>query len=282
MRKASFTLILVSLLGSACEKENTGQPPGPNLPVVEGMIEENGYPLVMLSSNPAHFAGSLPPANAASWIHNAVVTVSNGPQTQQLREYRLTDAAGRAFWAYTVDTAGLPYAFRGETGKSYTLTIESEGKKLHAITTIPVRRLRLDSVWWAAGKAGLMARFTGSQQGPSYARYFTARNGEDYRPGMHPLSAQSTGNSTFAIRLRTAPAGSGALAYANFGSGDTVSLKFCNVDHRTYDFFRSAGSAWEAGEDPLGPSVRTTGNVSGGYGYWGGYSVTYERIIIPK
>lgn len=31
MRKASFTLILVSMTGSACEKGQTGQPPGPTI-----------------------------------------------------------------------------------------------------------------------------------------------------------------------------------------------------------------------------------------------------------
>ncbi len=275
MRKASFTLILISMISSACEKEQTGQQQGPNLPVVEGIIEENGYPMVVLTRNQAYFSGSTTSNDDGNWIGDAVIYVSNGPQTQQLREYRLTDAAGRAFRAYTVDTARLRDAFRGETGKSYTLTIESEGKKLTAITTIPARSLQLDSAWWAPGKAGIMARLTGSTGQQAYARYFTARKGEDYRPGMHPLSSRS---GTFDLQLAEGP----GTAAGDYGKGDTVLLKFCNVDHRTYDFWFSAGRAWAEGMDPLGPGARATGNVSGALGYWGGYSVTYERIIIPK
>ncbi len=151
MRKASFTLVLITMIGSACEKGQSGQQPDTILPVVEGIIEENGYPMVMLSSNQAHFAGTLPPGNTSGWIHGALVSVSNGPQSQQLREYELTGADGQPFWVYTVDTARLSDAFRGETGKSYTLTIESEGKRLTAITTIPAHSLRLDSAWSASG-----------------------------------------------------------------------------------------------------------------------------------
>ncbi|WP_341835437.1 DUF4249 family protein [Chitinophaga pollutisoli] len=275
MRKASFTLILVSMIGSACEKEQTGQQPGPNLPVVEGIIEENGYPMVVLTRNQAYFSGNTAPADDETWIRDAVVSVSNGPQTQQLREYQLTDAAGRRFRAYTLDTARLRDAFHGETGKSYTLTIESEGRKLTAITTIPARSLLLDSAWWAPGKAGIMARLTGSTSQQAYARYFTARRGEDFRPGMYPLSSRT---GTFDLQL---PEGPGTYL-ADYGKGDTVLLKFCNVDHRTYDFWFSAGKALAEGKDPLGPGARATGNVSGALGYWGGYSVTFERIIIPE
>ena len=277
MRKASVTLILLYLMGSACEKEQTGQSTEENLPVVEGIIEENGYPMVMLSADPAYFAGTPAAGNAGEWVHGAVISVSNGPQSQILREYRLTDAAGRPFWVYTVDTAQLQHAFRGENGKSYTLTIRSEGKTLSAMTTIPAHRLRLDSAWW--GPAGLKARLTGNATG--YARYFTARNGGDYLPGMHPLSSETLGKGTIEVQLGEGMNRSGAPQGA-LAKGDTVWLKFCNVDHNTYDFWRSAGAAWAKGADPLGPATRAKGNVSNAKGYWGGYSVTYERIIIPK
>lgn len=279
MRKASFTLVLITMIGSACEKGQSGQStPETSLPVVEGIIEENGYPMVMLSGNQAYFAGDLPSGASGAWVHGAAVTVSNGPQSQRLREYRLSGKGGRDFWVYTVDTAQLPYAFRGETGKSYTLTIESGRKTMSAITTIPAHSLRLDSAWSASG--GLMVRLTGSPG--AYARYFTARNGGDYLPGMHPLSAGSLGQGTVEVALREGVDRSGSLPLGEWRKGDTVWLKFCNVDHRTYDFWRSTGYAWAEGEDPLGPEVRAQGNVSGARGYWGGHSVTFERIIIPK
>ncbi len=45
-----------------------------------------------------------------------------------------------------------------------------------------------------------MVRLTGAHG--AYARYFTARNGGNYLPGMHPLSAGSLGKGTVDIPLR--------------------------------------------------------------------------------
>ncbi len=280
MRKASFTLVLCSLLGPACEKEMTGQQPIPTLPVVEGIIEENGYPMVRITRNMQYFAGTLSLTLSDSWVHGAVVTVSNGPDTQQLREYRLTDGAGQPYWAYTADTAFLPLAFRGETGKSYTLTIESEGKRYQSITTIPANGLRPDSVWWSPAKGGLMATLSGTPGSGNYARYFTARNREAFLPGLHPLSSELHRNGTFEVMLTEGVDRSRTGLQEALRTGDTVQLKLCNVDHQTYDFWRSTGSAWAEGKDPLGPQVRAKGNVSGAHGYWGGYSLTIEQIIL--
>ena len=70
--------------------------------------------------------------------------------------------------------------------------------------------------------------------------------------------------------------------YGFFDKGDTVTLKFCNIDHSTYDIWRTADFAYSSAGNPFASPTRTLGNVKGALGYWGGYSITYRTIIIPK
>jgi hypothetical protein len=74
------------------------------------------------------------------FVHNAIVKISNGTDTILLPELSI-DTAGVTLSAY------LGLGMIGEEGKTYSLWIEAEGKKLSAVTTIPIS-VPLDSIWY--------------------------------------------------------------------------------------------------------------------------------------
>jgi hypothetical protein len=73
-----------------------------------------------------------------AFVHDAVIRISNGSKTHQLREYKQDLAGGYFSYTYTTDTADLASAFYGEFGKSYSLSIQVDGKEYTASTTIPL------------------------------------------------------------------------------------------------------------------------------------------------
>lgn len=294
MRKATVTLLLTAMLATACEKEITVDLQSKeDLLVVEGIIEDGRFPVVILSRSLNYFSRITPEQLTASFVHNARITVSNGTSTHQLREYKSDTTAGVILYFYTVDTAQLSTAFTGERTVSYTLKIEAEGKTMHATTTIPAASLKLDSMWWkkAEGKdsvtrARVLVKVTDPPERGNYVRYFTSRNGERFLPGLNSVfDDQVVNGTTFDVPVDAGVDKNQSIdfdTYGFFDRGDTVTLKFCNVDHSTYDFWRTADFAYTSTGNPFATPTRITGNVQGALGYWGGYGVTYRTIIIPE
>ena len=57
----------------------------------------------MLSKSLNYFSTISPEELSASFVHNAIVTVSDGSKTVQLVEYNYKDSGGFEFYYYTVD-----------------------------------------------------------------------------------------------------------------------------------------------------------------------------------
>ena len=68
-----------------------------------------------------------------------------------------------------------------------------------------------------------------------------------------------------------------------FKRGDTVTLKLCNIDKVTYDFWRTYEFSFQSIGNPFSSPTRILGNISNdALGYFGGYGAQYHTIIIPK
>ena len=122
-------VLLLSLLFAACDDGDIQPTPQQSL-VVEGWIENGEFPIVIVTK-------TLPISDDYQNMDNlfdhlvrwAKVTISDGENSVVL--------SGR----YD-DTYYPPYVYttsymRGELGKTYSLTVEYEGQKLTAQTTIP-------------------------------------------------------------------------------------------------------------------------------------------------
>lgn len=292
MRTISL-FIAASLLLSACEKDvSVNLQEQEQQLVVEGKIETGGYPQVVLSRSLGYFSAITPAQLLSSFVHKATVTVNDGSTTVQLKELNV-DTNGVRLYYYGIDTTRPSSAFKGERGKKYTLRIIADNKSYNAVTTIPAGGMRLDSAWWHHAGSGkdstkvrLWAKVTDPDLRGNYVRYFTKRNKGPYLATLNSvIDDQVVNGTTFEIPL---DAGINKNErpeldeYAFFRKGDTVLLKFCNIDKGTYDFWRTLDFAYTINGNPFASPVKIIGNIPGASGYWGGYTVAYRKVVIRK
>lgn len=293
MKIPGFTLILLILLVS-CERtidielDNVS----PKL-VVDGSIENNQPPIVFLSKSVGYFSQIDPQTLANSFVHQADVYVSNGQLTHKLKEYAENVAPGYTIYYYSIDSANLATAFIGELNKSYSLRIVSENQEYTATTRIPAITKRIDSVYWKPAppnnppeKVVLMIKATDPPGLGDYVRYFTKQNSDPFYPGLNSVyDDQVIDNSTYEIQVekgidRNVPLPDG---YAFFNKGDTATLKLCNIDKATYDFWRTMEFTYLSVGNPFSSPTRVLSNISNGaLGYFGGYAAQYRTVIIPQ
>ncbi|MBL7710774.1 MAG: DUF4249 domain-containing protein [Chitinophagaceae bacterium] len=261
--------------------------------VVEATIENGQPPVVYLTKSQAYFSQIDLSALANSFVRNAEVYVSNGTLTHKLKEYIIPAGGGLNFYYYSIDSANLATAFTGELNKQYSLRIIAEGKEYNAITTIPAITKRIDSLYWkqAPGsnppeKVAVMIKATDPPGLGDYARYFTKRNQEIFYPGLNSVfDDQIIDGSTYDIQVERGVERNGDIpeGYSFFDKGDTVTLKLCNIDKATYDFWRTMEFTYASVGNPFASPTKVSSNISnGGLGYFGGYAAQYRTIIIPR
>lgn len=293
-RYCSAMLILVILFVTSCEKgvDFKLEDVTPKL-VVEATIENGGAPIVWLSKSQAYFSQIDLTALANSFVRNAEVYVSNGTLTHKLKEYTLNVGPGINFYYYSNDPASPSTAFVGQLNKQYSLRVVAEGKEYTAVTTIPNITRRIDSVFWKPAPAGnppekvaLMMRGYDPPGFGDYIRYFTKRNSEPFYPGISSVfDDQVIDGSSYEVQVERGVDrnGSQAEGYTFFNRGDTVTLKLCNIDKATYDFWRTMEFTYLSVGNPFSSPAKVISNIrEGGLGYFGGYAVQFRTIIIPQ
>lgn len=287
--------LVMLVLFSGCEKVIDIQP-GELQPVlvVDGQIE-NGRPPVILLSNSINFFSTIDPSQFANaFVRNAKVSITDGTLAHQLREYAVPIAGGFNIYYYSIDTAQLNTAVFGQFGKSYLLTIEAGGKQYTSSTTIPLLTKTVDSLWWMApqrvtdsNNVVVMSRITDPPGYGNYIRYFTKVNNGEFLPGANSaFDDQIVDGTTYDIQVdqginRNDPPDFEEYGY--FKKGDTVTVKFCNTDKATYDFWRTLEFGYQSVGNPFSSPAKVLGNVSNGaLGAFCGYAVQYKTLIIPK
>lgn len=261
--------------------------------VVEASIENGQAPTVLLSRSLGFFSRIDPATLTNSFVHNAEVYVSNGSLTHKLKEYTLPLGGGLNFYYYSVDPASPSTIFAGELTKQYSLRIIAEGKEYTAITYIPDTTRRIDSLFWKPAPAGnpaekvaVMVRAYDRPGFGDYVRYFTKRNSEPFYPGLNSVyDDQIIDGSSYEVQVERGLDRNSDIAegYSFFNRGDTVTLKLCNIDRATYDFWRTLEFNYVSVGNPFSTPTRVMSNISGGaLGYFGGYAVQYHSLTIPR
>ena len=295
MKIIFLNIIVASVLFlSSCERgvEFKLDDVSPKL-VVEATIENGQAPVVYLSKSQGYFSKIDLNALAASFVRNAEVYVSNGTLTHKLKEYIVPVGGGYNFYYYSNDPSSPATAFIGELNKSYSLRIVSEGKEYTSATTIPNITRRIDSLFWKPappgnepGKVAVMVRAFDKPGLGDYVRYFTKRNSEPFYPGLASVyDDQVIDGSSYEVQVErgvnrneSQPEG-----YSFFDKGDTVTLKVCNIDKATYDFWRTMEYTYATVGNPFSSPTKVISNINGGgLGYFGGYGAQYKTIIIPR
>ncbi len=295
MKKIIFPIApFIAFLFSSCEKSvdfklDTVEPKL----VVEANIENGQAPVVYLSQSLNYFSKVNLDILANSFVHNAEVYVSNGTLTHKLKEFAIPLGNGYNFYYYSNDPSSPSNAFTGQLNKQYSLRIIADGKEYTASTTIPGITRRIDSLFWKPAppgntpeKVALMVRAYDPPGFGDYIRYFTKRNSEPFYAGLISVyDDQVIDGSTYEVQVERGvdrnenhPEG-----FTFFDKGDTVTLKVCNIDKSTFDFWRTMEYTYSSVGNPFSSPTKVVGNINGGaLGYFGGYASQYKTIIIPK
>lgn len=293
MRNFAFVLIGFFFL-SSCEKAiDVHLKDTSNQLVVDGSIENNKPPIIYLSHSLDYYSEISLDILSASFIHNATVTITTGNNTYTLKEAAtMADTSGNLIYYYTTDSSGSG-ALLGAFNTSYSLKIEVDNKVYTSQTTIPPLSKMIDSLWWKTApnnpdttKVVVQARVTDPPGYGNYIRYFTSQNGGRFFPGLNSVfDDQIVDGTTYNIDVDRGVNRNEEIdfnSYAFFQRGDSVVVKFCNIDKATYDFWRTMEYNYQSIGNPFSSPTTVLGNISNNaLGYFGGYAAQYKSLTIP-
>ena len=280
---------------SACEKTIDLNPESRQpLLVVDGNIENGKAPVVFLSKSLDYFGQIDPLLLLSSQVNDAIVTVSDGTKTSQLKKYTLPLFGDYKIVYYTTDTLNPSAEIMGEEGKTYTMNIFYNNDNFVATTTIPVIAKKIDSLWWKpapftsdTSKVVLMAKVTDPKGYGNFVRYFTKVNSGNFLPGQFSVfDDQVVDGSTYSLQVdqgidRNNPPTDSLYGY--FFKGDTITMKLANIDKGTFDFWRTLEFGFSNVGNPFSSPTKVLGYVSNNaLGAFCGYGAQYKTLIVPK
>lgn len=247
--------------------------------VIDGWIENGCPPVVMVTSSLVVGTQNQWDKDdlAGSVITDAEVLLSDGEKSVVLTGI----PAPEYFPPFIYTTKEL----LGEPGKTYTLKVRSGKQELSSATALAAPSA-LDKVWAEQVEEGsylIHCRFT-PRKGECYG-FFTRREGKElmYLPAFMSLIDGDAVDGVVDMALTSGiDISSSSRHQQYFSSGERVSLRFCSIDRRVYDFWKGYEDAWLLTHNPFFPvSTDVPTNITGGYGLWAGYSCTYYELLIP-
>ncbi|MBS1511995.1 MAG: DUF4249 domain-containing protein [Bacteroidetes bacterium] len=289
--KHFFCLVIIVITFTSCEKNiNFDLKNADDVLVVDAQIENGVAPTVVLTKSFGYFSTISPALLAGSFVHNAVVTISNGTLTHTMKEYALPLGGGYTAYYYTIDTANLATSFPGQFNTQYTLHIMAEGKEYDAQTTIPALTKYPDSLWFKpaplnpdTNKRVLMTRTTDPPGLGNYVRYFTKKNSGNFLPGENSVFDDAIiDGTTYEIQVDPGVDRNNKISADSnfFKRGDTVTVKLCNIDKATYTFWNTWEFAQQSNGNPFSQPNKVIGNISNGaLGAFYGYAAWYKTLI---
>ncbi len=290
----SFAFIIVL---ASCEKEvhiNLGSTP--DRVVVQGQIETGQPPYVVLTSTISFFSNVDLGTLEKSFLHKANIKVSDGSKTVTLREYSLDTGTSNKYYVYSIDTSNLIANFMvGQVGKSYSLTVTYNGQTYSSVTTVP-RPKGVDTMWFAPPEfqgrktpdsaMQLFVNYTDPDTPGNYVRYFTQRNSGQFFPvgifSDEVVNGKKVSNiGLFAGYDNGTKVNGDSLRY--FYPGDSVTLKWCEIDKAVYNFWNSYDFAINSVGNPFSSPINLVTNISnGGLGVWAGYGSAITTLVVPR
>ncbi len=310
--KYLILLPIIALILTNCEREVDIDLPDPvEKIVVEGSIENNSPPLVILNRNLPYFGTITYQMYQDNFVHDAVVTVSDGETSITLSEICWSDLsdAEKALFGGFAGTAlpdsldsdfdfclytNFPPTMLGQFGKKYTLHIQTtDGQEASALTSIPMPA-PLDSFWLKMHNSGkaeydslrrLFVQLKDPDTLGNYYRYFIKINdGAFVAPTGSVYDDLVINGAEFFFPLdRPVPAGEQPSfeTFGYFTLGDTVTVKWVTIDRATYDFWNTLEFVRNSA-GPFGGPTKVVYNIEGEnfIGIWGGSGVSNLQEII--
>lgn len=275
-----FILLLCLLSFVACKGDI--EPDKTENIVVEGWIEDGGFPVVMLTTTVSlsdEYEGE--EELKKHLINWAKVTVSDGTQ-----EVILTGMYDTLYFPPYIYTTG---AMRGKTGHTYRLKVEYENYVATATTTI-LPNVKLDSVTVApCSESDTLYQLTAHfADNPDTRDYYLLllNNGMDYSQPlisymgyMDDAVAASNHISIPVYKEQKLMTNEHYTPY--FSKSDTVVVKLAHVNAETFDYWKDIQGSVSFSTSMFMPvSTNVQSNLSGGIGYWQGYGISYISVIV--
>lgn len=284
-------LVFCVVLLASCEKDiEFDLNKTANVLVVDAEIENGKAPTVILTKSISFFSEINPTLFDSLFVHNAEVYISNGVLTHRLKEYNYSLVPGFFAYTYSIDSSSLSTAFVGELNTNYTLKIISEGKEYNASTRIPGLNSYPDSFYFRVApqnpdtnKRVMLLRSVDPPGLGNCVRYYTKKNSQPFFPGWNSVfDDQVIDGTSYEVQL---PAGvdknnAPKIDSTFFNKGDTVTLKFCNIDRNTYNFWSTWEFAFQSIGNPFSQPNKVVSNVSNGaLGVFCGYAAWYGTKV---
>lgn len=313
MRNNYRLLVLIQLLLFSCTKQvDVDIPPHEPTLVVDGRIQTDEFPVVLLSSSRDIYATTSSDSLVASFISDASVTVSDGQATvaldlvcaenlppaviEQFENFLGIEDVNLENSNFCLYTTTDPM-MKGVTGRTYTLSITHEGVDYNASTTL-LNPVPLDTLYWKEdpdnpGNGFCWGRLSDPAT-PQDAYFWEAKRihqGTDGAPvdelfenTFNPAFDDEFFNGkTFDIPYEN-PQGfeDESLAQNERGwyqEGDSVVVKFSKIDYPVYDFLEKKYTQLQTGGSPFATPLNLPSNISNGArGVWAGYSTTFDTL----
>lgn len=278
-RLLSCAAAILSAFLAACDSDI--MPGQESRMVVEGWIDDGGFPVVMLSRS---IPLSDKPQDADSLysylIRWASVSVSDGERT-----VILTGKYDSRYFPPYVYTTG---SMRGVAGRTYTLNVAFGDCHASATTTIPERHAITSLSVVKAEKSDTLYQInvtvdTDKARG-SYYQLFTSVG-----TGNRLFSASYLGTINGSLLragasipvYRAHRLGSGMAYTPYFTLRDTLEVKLAHIDSEAYDFWTDYSRNQSlAGNLFMAPASNIRSNVSGADGCWCGMGADIKYVVI--
>ena len=249
--------------------------------VVEGWIEDNGFPVVILTKN-INISNKYQSLDSLSSriVRWAKVTVSDGEKSVVL--------TGRYMKGYTPPYIYTTSHFRGEAGKTYLLTVEYGDFHATATTTIPktqkIDELSVERCAQSDTLYQISLRYNDDEAEQNYYQIFTRVGGRDVR---QYLAAYLGTIDNRVVKPKTKiPVYRGrdinTLDYTPYYTiNDTVAVKFAHIDSTSYNFWYDyTRNLTTAGNMFFATAASLRSNIIGGTGYWCGMGSDIKYVAI--
>lgn len=284
MRRNNLTMAIIVMLMPlfwACSSDSSSDSTSSDEVVVEGWIASGEFPVVVVSSTLALTEREQEVSAITDHVdHWARVTVSDGDREVVLM--------GKSDSRYMPPFIYTTTDMRGETGKTYRLTIETKDRRATAVTTIP-EAVPLDSVDEELhDNLPLGRRLYAVFNNPGGTRFY----GLFYIVGQN---SQQPTLSTMGVFDNTM-INEGAVRYPINISDNLVEdrkssifevrpqyigIRLVTFDKESYDFWRDYQDIYTMSGNffmPFTTGIR--GNVTGAYGYWSGMGLSERWITL--
>jgi hypothetical protein len=275
-------ILLLSIVLFSCEEKNDYYSGFTATIIVEGKIELNDYPKVILTRNIPYYL-QIDSADLIKMVlRQAKVTVSDGEMSEILT-LKYNSSAFPPFYYQGNELIG-------KAGKTYYLTVDYGDIQLTATTTIP-NPVLFDSVWFKPNAPGdslgkICALLKDDPEQHNYYRTYTkiqSKQTEYYPTLVSTYDDRYFNGMDYAFQISKGPESYLDLKSIdyNYQLGDTVFLKIATIEKTVFDFWTGYKNEVVNGANPFASSYHVVkSNIVGeGKGIWAGYGSSVWKVV---